>query len=407
MRKFNIFLSACMGLTTVAFSGFTHANLSLLSGKCKTPMGTIRIVEPDDISSWQGIGLSAPTRILRVFVNDSKCFTVVDRGSAFNAAQLERNLASSGVLKSGQNIGAGQMKAADYVLVPDLIGRNFNAGGSNVGIGGGVTKFVGSLAGGGSYTSRKKSAQVVLTLIDVRTSEQVASVTAEAKVTDRMLEASLQGRAPNAKAQAGASNYTNSEIGVVITEAYEKAFKDLIKDTNKSDLINRQNSAPQAVVQSSANISEPNQIAQSQVVQVQQNNIQVQQNYQQSAQMYSSTPPQFNHTQQGMPLNSFSSIQAQNVAQIQPVVQAQNIAQVQSLVQTQAVAQIPTAIADVNNHQIQQPSAVVSQLSSKIGEMNQNAEQAQNIMSSAKQIVENSVLGQALNGSKRLLQMIK
>src|SRR5256884_3034831 len=36
-------------------------------------------------------------------------------------SQQERALASSGELSGGSNVGNGQMRAADYVLVPDLV----------------------------------------------------------------------------------------------------------------------------------------------------------------------------------------------------------------------------------------------------------------------------------------------
>ena len=47
----------------------------------------------------------------------------MDRGAGMNAAMSERALASSGELRGRSNIGKGQIKAADYVLVPDLIAQ--------------------------------------------------------------------------------------------------------------------------------------------------------------------------------------------------------------------------------------------------------------------------------------------
>ena len=60
------------------------------------------------------------------------------------------------------------------MLVPDLIGANSNAGGNAVGglIGGLIGGNVGALVGGLNF--KKKTADVVLTVTDVRSSEQVA-----------------------------------------------------------------------------------------------------------------------------------------------------------------------------------------------------------------------------------------
>ena len=76
------------------------------------------------------------------------------------------------------------MKAADYVLVPDIANQNRNSGGTNVGgiLGGLLPHGVGALVGGVSLKS--KTADVVLTLTDVRSTEQVALEQGHAKKTD-------------------------------------------------------------------------------------------------------------------------------------------------------------------------------------------------------------------------------
>jgi hypothetical protein len=76
------------------------------------------------------------------------------------------------------------MKAADYVLVPDIANRNGNSGGTNAGgmLGGLLPHGIGMLAGGISLKS--KTADVVLTLTDVRSTEQVALEQGHAKKTD-------------------------------------------------------------------------------------------------------------------------------------------------------------------------------------------------------------------------------
>ncbi len=89
-------------------------------------------------------------------MSKSKCFTLVDRGKGLAAAQQERALASGGELRGGSNIGKGQMKAADYVLVPDVAMKNNNSGGKRIGalLGGVLPGIAGVVAGGVSLKSR-------------------------------------------------------------------------------------------------------------------------------------------------------------------------------------------------------------------------------------------------------------
>lgn len=236
-----------ISLMLLSFGGGVQAGF--FDTKCSNPNGTLRVVEPEDVSAWTGIGLSAPTKVLRVFVNNSKCFTIVDRGAAFNAAQLERNLANSGILQGGQNIGNGQMKAADFVLVPDLISQNLDAGGSNLNASGSKAGLWGAASAKGSRATRKKSAEVVLTLIDVRTSEQLSSVTAKAMIKDSMNVVQLSGNVPTAmvNGQVGFSNYSNTPIGQAIVNAYEEAYDLLMKDIKKKQINLRKYNAPQAI----------------------------------------------------------------------------------------------------------------------------------------------------------------
>lgn len=131
-----------------------------------------------------GHQLPEPSRLIKVFVSRSRCFTLVDRGAGMAAAQNERALAADGNLRRGSNVGKGQVKAADYVLVPDLISQNSDAGGNAVG--GLLSGLVGGRAGQvlGGLNFKKKTADVVLTVTDVRSSEQVALAEGSAKKTD-------------------------------------------------------------------------------------------------------------------------------------------------------------------------------------------------------------------------------
>jgi hypothetical protein len=195
---------------------------------CEKKIGTLAVVEPEN-NWWRAYNLESPEALIKVFVAECKCFTLVDRGKGLDAAVAERALASSGEMRGGSNIGKGQMKAADYVLVPDLVNKNKNSGGSKIGglLGGVVGGKAGAVLGGVSLKS--KTADVVLTLTDVRSTEQVALAQGHAKKTD-LGWGGGGGAFWGGFAAAGASSYSNTEIGQVVTMAYLDAFTKLIAE---------------------------------------------------------------------------------------------------------------------------------------------------------------------------------
>lgn len=199
--------------------------------KCDKRIGTLAVTEPET-RWWQALNLESPEALIKVFVSESKCFTLVDRGKGLAAAQAERALAGGGELRGGSNVGKGQMKAADYVLVPDIVNKNSNSGGKNIGglLGGMLGGVAGAVVGGISLKS--KTADVVLTLTDVRSTEQVSLQEGHAKKTDLGWGAG-GGAFFGGFAAGGASSYANTEIGQVVTMAYLDAFAKLVNDVKQ------------------------------------------------------------------------------------------------------------------------------------------------------------------------------
>jgi len=120
---------------------------------CTHKIGVLAVREPEN-KWWQGRGLESPEALLKVIVQKSQCLTLVDRGAGFEMAQQERALASGGQLQQGANIDGGQVLAADYILVPDIVSKNGNSGGTNVG------GIFGGLVGGFGGRSFPASASV-------------------------------------------------------------------------------------------------------------------------------------------------------------------------------------------------------------------------------------------------------
>jgi len=218
--------------------------------KCDKKFGTLAVNEPKT-QWWRELNLESPEALIKVFVNESKCFTLVDRGKGLEAAQAERALAAGGDLRGGSNVGKGQMKAADYVLVPDVVNQNANSGGNKIGglLGGVLPGVAGVLAGGISLKS--KTASVVLTLTDVRSTEQVSLAQGNAKKTDLGWGAG-GGAFFGGFAAAGASGYANTEIGQVVTAAYLDAYIKMVADVKAAAPDSKADNVQQAVTMAQA-----------------------------------------------------------------------------------------------------------------------------------------------------------
>jgi len=223
---------------------------------CDKRYGAVAVVEPEESPYrywYREAQLESPVALIKVFVSQSKCFTLVDRGKGLDAAKEERALAGDGELRGGSNVGKGQMRAADYVLVPDLVNQNAKAGGKNIGglLGGVVGGVAGAVLGGVSLKS--KTADVVLTLTDVRSTEQISLQQGHAKKTD--LGWGAGGAAFfGGFAAGGASSYANTEIGQVVTKAYLDAYIKMVDDVKAQAPDAKADNVQQAVKMSKAGI---------------------------------------------------------------------------------------------------------------------------------------------------------
>jgi len=216
---------------------------------CDKKIGTLAVTEPEN-PWWTAMQLESPAALIKIYVSQSKCFTLVDRGKGLAAAKAERELAASGEERVGSNIGKGQMKAADYVLVPDIANRNRDAQGTNVGgaLGGLLGHGIGAVVGGVSLKS--KTADVVLTLTDVRSTEQVALEQGHAKKTDLGWMGGGGLGFFGGFAAAGASSYANTEIGQVVAMAYLDAYTKMVNDVKSSAPDAKADNVQQAVTMS-------------------------------------------------------------------------------------------------------------------------------------------------------------
>ncbi|HEY2979124.1 MAG TPA: CsgG/HfaB family protein, partial [Burkholderiaceae bacterium] len=194
--------------------------------QCDAPKGTLAVVEPQShvLASLSRYGLSSPTGLLRMIVQQSNCFQIVERGVAMNNLMQERALAQGGELQAGQNIGKGQMVAADFVVTPNVVFSENNAGGVGGAIGGlfgGKLGALGAIAGGLKF----KEAQTSMLLVDARSGLQVAAAEGSAKQTDFNLGGALFGGGVG----AALGGYTNTNEGKVITASFLDNWNNIVR----------------------------------------------------------------------------------------------------------------------------------------------------------------------------------
>jgi len=193
---------------------------------CARRLGALAVRQPQN-KWWEGLGLESPEALLKVFVQQSNCFTLVDRGAGFEMAQQERALAAGGQLQGGANIGGGQIRAADYILVPDIVTKG---SGSGMNVGGLVGGFLGGFAGAivSSISISSSTADVTLAMTNVRTTEQEAMTQGHGSKTDVGFGLGGGGIFGGGFAGAGISSYQKTAIGQVVVLAYIDAYTKLV-----------------------------------------------------------------------------------------------------------------------------------------------------------------------------------
>ena len=223
--------SATTALVTPAAAQFQSARAKAEEKQAQIPtctrrLGALAVRQPQN-KWWEGLGLESPEAVIKILVQQSNCFTLVDRGAGFELAQQERALAAGGQLQGGANIGGGQIRAADYILVPDIVTKN--AGGSGLNVGGLVGGFLGGFAGAiaSSISINSSTADVTLAMTNVRTTEQEAMTQGHGSKTDVGFGVS-GGGFWGGFAGAGVSSYQKTAIGQVVVLAYIDAYTKLV-----------------------------------------------------------------------------------------------------------------------------------------------------------------------------------
>ncbi len=204
---------------------------------CDRPMGAIAVVEPQSYvtQSLSRYGLQSPTGLIRMMVQQSNCFIVVERGMAMQNMMQERELAQSGELRQGSNMGGGQMVSADFVLTPAVVFSEDDAGGVGGALGGLVGgtrgRVLGAVAGGLKF----KEAQTSMLVTDSRSGVQVAAAEGSARKADLKLGVSAfgSGRA------AALGGYANTNEGKILAASLMDNYNNVVKSVRGQPSLHR------------------------------------------------------------------------------------------------------------------------------------------------------------------------
>jgi curli biogenesis system outer membrane secretion channel CsgG len=195
--------------------------------KCDESLGTLALVE-DQSAAWYGYlsryNLGSTVPVLRMMVQQSNCFVVVERGRAMHNVMQERALDRSGETREGSNFEKGQLVAADYTMSPSINFSQKDTGGVKGALGafgGTIGRAVGAVAGG----LKANEASTTLLLIDNRSGVQLAAAEGSAKNYDFNMFGGILGSGGG----GGGGAYTNTPEGKILTAAFLDSYNQLVK----------------------------------------------------------------------------------------------------------------------------------------------------------------------------------
>ncbi|MGB7304577.1 MAG: CsgG/HfaB family protein [Burkholderiaceae bacterium] len=205
-------------------SSATDASESL--EKCSNTLGTLRISE-DTNASWYrnyrsrygSLGSTVPA--LRVLIQQSNCFVIVERGRAMRQVEDEMRRGRGDETRAGSSVQKGQRVFADYTMVPEVTVSaqgTSGAGGGLFGRGGGLFK---AIAGG----FRKNESSTTLLLLDNRSAVQISASEGYASSTNLSIAGGLFG----GRGGGGAGAFSKTPEGKTIMSAFVDSYNKMVK----------------------------------------------------------------------------------------------------------------------------------------------------------------------------------
>lgn len=208
---------------SAAGSNVHNANAQL--ERCDKPIGTLAVIEDQDAEWFDRLTrtyhLGSTVPVIKLLVQQSNCFVIVDRGAGLQMGMSERALNDTGEMRKTSKLHKGQIVAADYALNPSITFSSSDTGGVGAAIASYGGGWLGLLAGGLKF----KEASTMLTLSDNRSSVQLASAEGSAKNTDY----SIFGGAFGSSLGGTAGGYSKTPEGKVIVAAFTDSYNNIVR----------------------------------------------------------------------------------------------------------------------------------------------------------------------------------
>jgi curli biogenesis system outer membrane secretion channel CsgG len=216
--------SGAKTVATGAAGGATAENANSQLERCNQTLGTLSIVEESN-QPWvhqfsAQYGMQSTVPLLRMIIQQSNCFVVVERGQAFNNMQAERALMQSGELRSTSNLHKGQMVAADYTMTPSI---TFNQKGTS-GLGGMLGGSLGAVASFVSGSMKSNEASTMLLLTDNRSGIQLSAAEGSAQNWDFGMMGDFFHHG-----YAGVNGFSNTPQGKVLAAAFMDSYNQMVR----------------------------------------------------------------------------------------------------------------------------------------------------------------------------------
>lgn len=210
--------------------------------KCDKPLGVAALVEPQSnngtatVTALSQLGLPSPVPMLRLMMSQSNCFQVVDRGAASKALEYERSLAKSGELESPDKVSGGQMVVADWIMTPNVITQDSNAGGKGIGaLLGGLVPGLGAIAAiAGNISIKDLEAQTLLSLTSTKTGLQTAIAEGRAQKSDISFGGMGGLGGLGGLGGVGGGSYQSTDIGKLVVAAFLDSHNKLVEQLRNS-----------------------------------------------------------------------------------------------------------------------------------------------------------------------------
>jgi hypothetical protein len=188
--------------------------------RCGETLGTLAVVE-DQSAPWyyqaRSHSLGSTVPVLRLMIQQSNCFVIVERGRAMRNMMQEREFARGDEARAGSNFGKGQMVAADYTISPEIQFSGKTGGGR-------VGSFLPGLLGAVAGSVSQNEASTTLLLIDNRSGVQISASEGTAKNFDF----GVFGAAWAGLGAAG-GGYSNTPQGKVVVAAFADSYNQMVR----------------------------------------------------------------------------------------------------------------------------------------------------------------------------------